>query len=75
VQEASLAGTRVAGPDEICSVAAGLGFRGHADLWRGPAVLPGANPVPQSEGEEPPICAVIKVGLAALSGTDPAADP
>ena len=67
-------GTSIAGtggtPEEISSVAPG-----RADLWRGLAVSPGTNPVPESEGEEPRICAVIPVGLTALSGTDPAADP
>src|SRR6516164_9111362 len=51
-------------PEEISSVAPG-----RADLWRGLAVSPGTNPVHESEGEEPRICAVIPVGLAALSGT------
>jgi len=31
---------------------------GRADLWRGLAVWPGADPVPESGGEEPPIRAV-----------------
>ena len=65
----------VAGPDEIYSVAAGFGYPCRAGLWRGLAVLPGADPVPESGDEEPPIRAVIPVRLAALSGRDPAADP
>jgi hypothetical protein len=41
------------------------------------AALPsaGADPVPDSGGEEPPIRVLIRVGLAALSGVVPAADP
>ena len=57
------------------SIASSFEFPGRAHQWRGLVVLPGADPVPESGGEEPPIRAVIPVRLAALSGRDPAADP
>jgi hypothetical protein len=69
-------GTLVAA-GKVFSLAAGLGV-GRAGLWRGLAVCRGADPVPESYGEEPeepPIRAVIPVRLAALSDPDTAADP
>ena len=62
-------------PHEIFFYSRGFGFLGCADLWRGLAVLPRADPVPECGGEEPKILAVIPGGLAALCIPDPAADP
>jgi hypothetical protein len=63
-----------AGPDEIFSVAAGLVWRPAPICGAAQTVMPDAVPPPQSGGEEPPIRSLIPVGLAALSGPDPAAD-
>jgi hypothetical protein len=65
------------GCSESSSFSRGFGS-GRAGLWRGLAVWPGADPVPDSGGEEPPILgltgAVIQVRLAALSGSDSGVD-
>lgn len=49
------------------------GFGRPRRLWRGLAVS-GCRSVPDSGGEEPPIRAVIRVRLAALSGPDSEVD-
>jgi len=59
VQKASVGRTGVVGPDESFHCNCGFGFPRLADLWRGLAVLPGADPLPESGREEPPMRAVI----------------
>lgn len=63
-----------AGPDDVFSVAAGLVWRLAPICGAAQTIMPDGVPAPQSVGEEPPIRSWIPVGLAALSGPDPAAD-
>jgi hypothetical protein len=63
---------RLPGCSECFSFSCEFGS-GRAGVWRGLAVS-GGRSVPDSGVEEPPIRALIRVGLVAVSGSDSAAD-